>query len=57
MISKSVGVSNIDNSYLNYQISSMLDNRIMNNKNSIKQYNSKDSLTRFKMSEFKPYMI
>lgn len=57
MISKSVGVSNIDNSYLSYQISSILDNRIMNNKNSIKQYNSKESLTRFKMSEFKPYMI
>ena len=32
MISKSVGVSNIDNSYLSYQISSILDNRIMNNK-------------------------
>ena len=56
-ISKRVGVSNIDNSYLTYQISSILDNRIINNKNSIKQYNSKDSLTRFKMSEFKPYMI
>lgn len=57
MISKSVGVSNIDNSYLNYQINSILDNRIMNNKNSIKQYNSKESLTRFKMSEFKPYSV
>jgi hypothetical protein len=56
-ISNRLNISNIDNSYLNYQINSILDNRTMNNKNSLKQYNSKDSLTRFKMSEFKPYMI
>lgn len=57
LISNKLNISNIENSYLNYQINTILDNRTMNNKNSIIQYNSKDSLTRFKMSEFKPYMI
>lgn len=57
LISNKLNISNIENSYLNYQINTILDNRTMNNKNSLKQYNSKDSLTRFKMSEFKPYMI
>lgn len=57
LISNKLNISNIENSYLNYQINTILDNRIMNNKNSVKQYNSKESLKRFKMSEFKPYIV
>ena len=40
-----------------YQINSFLDNRVMNNTQSKKQFNSKDSLERFNKSEFKPYKI
>ncbi len=54
-ISRLLKVSDFENTYLNYQINSFLDNRTINNKVSKRQYNSKDSIARFKMSEFKPY--
>lgn len=46
-----------NNGYLSYQISTILDNRVMNNKKSANQYNSLESLSRFKMSDFKPFKI
>lgn len=57
LISDKLNIENIDNSYIAYQISSILDNRILNNQKSKNQYNSKESLARFKMSGFKPYLV
>lgn len=57
LIKDKLNINDISNDFLNYQISSFLDNRIINNKKSKKQYNSKESLTRFKMSDFKPYTV
>lgn len=57
LIADKLNICEMDNTYLNYQISSILDNRILNNKKSKTQYNSKENLTRFKMSDFKPYTV
>ena len=56
-ISKKLKMSEFNNKYMVYQINSFLDNRVMNNTQSKKQFNSKDSLERFNKSEFKPYKI
>ena len=56
-ISKKLKVSELDHNYINYQINSILDNRIINNAQSKKQFNSKESLKRFNSSTFKPYKI
>ena len=56
-ISKKLKMSEFNNKYMIYQINSFLDNRVMNNTQSKKQFNSKDSLERFNKSEFKPYKI
>jgi hypothetical protein len=50
-------VSDFQTSYMDYQISSILDNRVMNNNQSKVRFNSKESLERFKQSSFKPYFI
>jgi len=43
-----------DQSYLNYQVNSLQDNRTMNNRASKEQFNSSEALTRFKTSDFRP---
>ena len=52
-IVKKINSKGYDYDYLNYQISSFLDARNMSNKESKKQFNSKESLERFKRSESK----
>ncbi len=50
-------VSNYSNDYLTYQLNSLLDNRFMNNHESKKQFNSVESLERFKQSDFRRYLL
>jgi len=50
-------IKNYDTDYLIYQINSLLDNRFMNNHESKKQFNSVESLERFKQSDFIRYTL
>ena len=50
-------IKSYDNSYLLYQLNSFIDNRVLNNKATMKQYNSKESIERFKASEFRRYVL
>jgi hypothetical protein len=50
-------VKNYDTDYLIYQINSLLDKRFMNNHESKKQFNSVESLARFKMSDFRRFTL
>ena len=50
-------IKNYDNDYLVYQLNSLIDNRFMNNHESKEQFNSVDSLERFKHSDFRRYTI
>jgi hypothetical protein len=50
-------VKNYDTDYLIYQINSLLDKRFMNNHESKKQFNSVESLARFKMSDFRRWTL
>lgn len=50
-------IKNYDTDYLIYQINSLLDNRFMNNHESKKQFNSVESLERFKQSDFRRYTL
>ena len=50
-------IKNYDTDYLIYQINSLLDNRTMNNHESRKQFNSVESLERFKQSDFRRYTL
>ncbi|MBU1669328.1 hypothetical protein KKC13_13035 [bacterium] len=50
-------IKNYATDYLTYQINSLLDNRFMNNHESKRQFNSVESLTRFKMSDFRRYVL
>ena len=43
--------------YLNYQLNSLLDTRIMNNNESIKQFNSLEALRRFQRLDFRVYAL
>ena len=43
--------------YLTYQLNSLIDNRVMNNHESKKQFNSVESLERFKHSDFRRYTL
>jgi len=43
--------------YLNYQINSLLDQRIINNKESKKQFNSVEALERFNKSDFRVFEL
>lgn len=50
-------IKSYDNSYLLYQLNSFIDNRVLNNKASMKQFNSKASVMRFKASDFRRYVL
>ena len=50
-------VKNYDSDYFIYQVNSLLDNRFMNNHESMKQFNSVESLERFKLSDFRRYIL
>ncbi|CAA6805351.1 MAG: Unknown protein [uncultured Sulfurovum sp.] len=50
-------VKTYDTDYLIYQINSLLDNRFMNNRESKEQFNSVESLTRFKVSDFRRFIL
>ena len=52
-----VGIKSYEEDYLTYQLNSLLDNRFMNNKESKKQFNSVESLERFKQSDFRRYLL
>ncbi|SFV68647.1 hypothetical protein MNB_SV-14-1735 [hydrothermal vent metagenome] len=54
---KLTGVQGYSNDYLTYQLNSLIDNRFMNNYESKKQFNSVESLERFKQSDFRRYTI
>ena len=56
VISK-VKIKNSTYDYFVYQINSFLDNRVLNNRASREQFNSVESLERFKQSEFRRYTI
>ena len=51
------GIKSYSNDYLIYQLNSLIDNRFMNNHESKEQFNSVESLERFKQSEFRRYTI
>lgn len=51
------GIQTYSTDYLTYQLNSLLDNRFMNNHESKKQFNSLESLERFKLSEFRRYTL
>ena len=54
---KKANIKDYDTSYLIYQLNSILDNRFMNNHESKKQFNSVQSLERFKSSDFRRYVL
>lgn len=56
-IAKRLNLGTYEVNFLEYQISSLLDNRAINNNKSKKQFNSVESLERFKNSQFKPYRL
>jgi len=56
-IARLAGIRNHDNSYLIYQLNSFVDNRFMNNHESKEQFNSVQSLERFKSSDFRRYLL
>ncbi len=51
------GIRSYENNYLLYQLNSLIDNRFMNNHESQKQFNSVESLERFRQSEFRRYLL
>ncbi len=56
------GIKSYSNDYLIYQLNSLLvpftlSNRVINNHESMKQFNSVESLERFKQSDFRRYTI
>ena len=56
-IVKKLKYKEVNYDYLNYQINSLLDARIMNNKESTKQFNSLEALTRFQQSNHRVYAL
>lgn len=50
-------IKSYDSDYLIYQLNSFIDNRFMNNHESKKQFNSVESLERFKTSDFRRYVL
>jgi hypothetical protein len=56
-VSDKANAKSYDTDYLIYQINSLLDNRFMNNHESKKQFNSVESLARFKVSDFRTYTL
>ena len=51
------GIQTYDDDYLIYQLNSWIDNRFMNNHESQEQFNSVQSLERFKSSDFRRYLL
>ncbi len=56
-IANKAKIKSYDRDYLEYQVNSLLDNRFMNNHESKKQFNSVESLERFKLSDFRRYSL
>ena len=56
-VTKKAKVKSYDMDYLIMQINSLLDKRFMNNHESKKQFNSVESLERFKQSDFRRYIL
>ncbi|MBU1666933.1 hypothetical protein KKC13_00820 [bacterium] len=56
-IARLIGIKSYDRDYLEYQINSLLDNRTMNNHESKRQFNSVESLERFRQSDFRRYVL
>ena len=56
-VAQLAGIKSYLNDYLTYQLNSLLDNRVMNNTESKKQFNSIESLERFKQSDFRRYVL
>jgi hypothetical protein len=56
-VAKQAKIKSYSHCFLEYQISSFLDNRFMNNKKSKKQFNSMESLEHYKQSDFRRYTI
>jgi len=50
-------IKSYDTDYLTYQLNSFIDNRFMNNRESREQFNSVESLKRFKQSDFRRYIL
>jgi hypothetical protein len=51
------GISDYQEDYLLYQLNSFIDNRFMNNHESKEQFNSVEALERFKVSDFRRYIL
>jgi len=56
-IATKAGIKSYESDYLTYQLNSLIDNRFMNNHESKKQFNSVESLERFKVSDFRRYLL
>ena len=56
-VAKKAKIKSYNTDYLIMQINSLLDKRFMNNHESKKQFNSVESLERFKMSDFRRYTL
>ena len=56
-IANKTGIEEYEKDYLTYQLNSLIDNRVMNNKESKKQFNSFGALERFKASKFKRFDV
>lgn len=56
-VAKKIGITSYSHDYITYQINSLLDNRFMNNRESKEQFNSVESLARFKQSDFRRYVL
>ncbi len=56
-IANKTGIKSYERDYLTYQLNSLVDNRIMNNRESREQFNSFEALERFKQSEFKRFRL
>jgi len=56
-VSTKAKIKSYDNDYLIYQLNSLIDNRVMNNQESKEQFNSVQSLERFKSSDFRRYLL
>jgi hypothetical protein len=56
-IANKAGIEEYERDYLTYQLSSLIDNRVMHNRESQEQFNSFGALERFKKSEFKRFEL
>ena len=56
-VGKKVGIDSYGLDYLTYQLNSLLDSRVMNNRASREQFNSVEALERFRNSNFRRYVL